>query len=163
MARVEKKVIDRFDGTEYGYMSNFSPHPVNFRGEVYPTSEHAYQAMKTLDPKEQKKIQKAKTPYIAKRLGRSCTLRKDWESVKRDLMFDIVLLKFYQHPNLAKDLVLTGDVKLAEGNTWHDNFFGTCVCSRCGNKGKNQLGKILMEVRTIIADSYDFKKYPFGQ
>jgi predicted NAD-dependent protein-ADP-ribosyltransferase YbiA (DUF1768 family) len=44
-------------------------------------------------------------------------------------------------------LLSTGDMELTEGNWWHDNFYGSCSCVKCGGKGQNNLGKILMDVR----------------
>lgn len=41
-----------------------------------------------------------------------------------------------------KILTKTGDRLLSEGNTWNDTFLGVCK-----GKGKNTLGKILMELR----------------
>ena len=40
----------------YGCFSNFSGHPVNLEGEVWPTTEHYYQAKKFLDPLIQARI-----------------------------------------------------------------------------------------------------------
>lgn len=42
-------MIDRFDGTKYRFLSNFWPAIVFYDGLEYPTTEHAYQAAKTLD------------------------------------------------------------------------------------------------------------------
>ena len=46
-----------------------------------------------------------------------------------------------------KQLLETGDEELIEGNRWHDNVFGSCFCPKCGDKGQNMLGKLLMELR----------------
>ena len=51
---------------------------------------------------------------------------------------------------LKEKLLATGDEELVEGNFWHDNFWGVCSCSKCGNKGQNKLGKLLMQVREEI-------------
>lgn len=94
-----------------------------------------------------------KFPGIAKRMGRNYKeLRPDWEEVKFKIMLRCLRLKFAQ-PSLRKLLLETKDAKLCEGNTWHDNIFGNCVCDRCKNvKGRNQLGKLLMKVRKEIQD-----------
>lgn len=70
-------MIDSFRG-EYAFLSNFYHAPFIVKGIRVDTVEHAFQACKTLDKTEQKKILSAKTPGEAKRLGRKCTLRKDW-------------------------------------------------------------------------------------
>ena len=42
----------------------------------------------------------------------------------------------------------TGGAVLVEGNTWHDNYWGCCTCSRCaGRRGRNNLGRLLMKLR----------------
>jgi ribA/ribD-fused uncharacterized protein len=62
-------------------------------------------------------------------------------------------LKFTQNPELRRRLLDTGDAVLVEGNTWHDNYWGTCTFRRCSKtKGKNMLGKLLMQVRQELAD-----------
>jgi predicted NAD-dependent protein-ADP-ribosyltransferase YbiA (DUF1768 family) len=47
----------------------------------------------------------------------------------------------------SRIFLLTADLEIVENNYWHDNFWGSCTCSRCGRKGENNLGKILMSVR----------------
>src|SRR6185369_12364800 len=82
----------------YSFLSNFFPSPVKFQGNgwatLVPTVEHAYQASKTLDLKQQAKIAGAKTPALAKKLGRSCLLRLDWESVRLLTMDKYLRMKF---------------------------------------------------------------------
>jgi hypothetical protein len=41
---------------------------------------------------------------------------------------------------------------LIEGNWWHDNFYGSCTCNKCVNKGENNLGKILMKIREELLE-----------
>ena len=57
------------------FLSNFYESPMTIQGITYPTNEHFFQAMKTLDPSERKKIASAQTPGRAKRLGRQVKLR----------------------------------------------------------------------------------------
>lgn len=113
-------MIDSFKG-EYRFLSNFSPGQIK-HGEVYPTAEHLYQALKTLDPEERKFVRIAPTPGEAKRRGKKITLREDWDKVKDNIMRMILALKFSQNPNLMKKLLATGDQQLIEGNTWGDTY-----------------------------------------
>jgi hypothetical protein len=141
------RLIDDFQGNYY-FLSNFAPAPVNLDGEEYPTVEHAYQAAKTLEPKDREKIRGLSTPGLARKLGRKLTKRPDWPEVKVEIMRDLVLQKFRGHPDLQKLLLATGEAELVEGNTWHDNFWGNCRCSRCRTSpGQNWLGRLLMNVR----------------
>lgn len=48
-------MITEFDG-KYAFLSNFYHAPFTYDGIEYPTNEHFFQAMKTLDQEERKKI-----------------------------------------------------------------------------------------------------------
>ena len=139
-------MIDKFDG-KYEFLSNFYPSKVTYCGVIYPTVEHAFQAAKTLEFNERLEILNASSPGKAKRLGRKCALRKDWEEIKDDVMYKCIKSKF-QNPELQKLLLETGEEHLVEGTVWHDNYWGNCSCKKCENiQGRNQLGKTLMKVR----------------
>lgn len=139
-------MISVFDG-KYAFLSNFYESPITHDGITYPTNEHFFQAMKTLDINEKKKIAAASTPGQSKRMGRTVTLRSDWEAVKSYYMELGLRLKF-QNSDLAEKLIATGDEELVEGNIWHDNCWGNCTCEQCANKpGENRLGKLLMKIR----------------
>jgi ribA/ribD-fused uncharacterized protein len=125
---------------QYNFLSNF--YSVNVYG--YPSVEHAYQAAKTLDKELRAKIKACKTPAEAKRLGRQLPLRSDWEEIKIEVMETLLKRKF-EHPSLRQKLLATTG-QLVEENTWHDNFWGSCICGRC-RKGDNLLGKLLMKIR----------------
>ena len=132
---------------KYAFLSNFYASPILYEGIVYPTNEHFFQAMKTLDQEERKKIAAADTPGQAKRLGRHVQLRADWERIKVDVMRTGLMLKF-TNAELAQKLIDTGDEELIEGNWWHDNTWGSCHCDACFNiPGRNLLGMLLMELR----------------
>jgi ribA/ribD-fused uncharacterized protein len=137
-------VIDRFDGTEYDFLSNFHPSTIKYDGRVYRTVEHAYQAAKTNEPIDKKRIGNASTPGEAKRHGKRCTLRKDWEAIKNNVMLDLLRVKFSHEPYRSQ-LLATGNSKLIEGNTWGDQYWGVCR-----GKGKNMLGVLLMKVRDEV-------------
>ena len=144
--------IVKFDG-EYRFLSNFVGRVVTPRGTVCETVEHGFQAAKTLDPVEQELVLNCSTPGRAKRQGRKVTLRGDWDEVKLNVMAKLVRWKFQQNPVLGGRLLATGNALLIEGNTWHDNFWGSCTCSRCKNRGKNHLGQILMAVRAQLREA----------
>ena len=146
-------MITEFDG-KYAFLSNFFYAPFVYDGIIYPTNEHFFQAMKTLDQEKRKQIAEAKTPGAAKRMGRQVQLREDWEEVKYAAMRVGVERKFDAHPGLAEKLIATGDAILIEGNSWHDNTWGSCFCPKCAAiAGKNWLGEILMERRKeLVSD-----------
>lgn len=142
-------MILEFEG-KYDFLSNFYPSPIFYDGITYPTNEHFFQAMKTLDQEERKKIAAADTPGKAKRMGRSVELRPDWEKIKVEVMRLGLILKF-QNPDLKEKLLATGDEELIEGNWWCDQFWGSCNCSKhIRTPGRNVLGMLLMELRKEI-------------
>lgn len=136
--------IDRFKD-EWHFLSNFYIAELVWDGIVWPHSEAAYQAAKTLDRATRLRFSKM-SPSATKRAGKTLVLREDWEEVKFEIMYEIVRAKFEQNPDLKQKLIDTGDAYLEEGNMHKDNIWGCCPP---GNKnGKNWLGKILMDLRT---------------
>ena len=146
-ATTQSTKIAEFQG-EYRFLSNFFPAEVVYEGITYPTSEHAYQAAKTLDPEQRKKIAALKTPAEAKTAGRAQKLRDDWETAKFVVMEEVVRYKFTHHDDLAAKLLATGDAILEEGNTWNDQIWG--ISPPNSGKGDNRLGKILMKIRSEL-------------
>ena len=146
-------MIDCFDG-HWAFLSNFYWNEIEFEDITYPTNEHFFQAMKTLDIDERRAIANCRTPGQAKRMGRRVALRSDWEVVKESVMLEGLCLKFADE-QLADWLLETGDEELVEGNDWSDNFWGVCHCEKCrkqGIQGKNRLGHLLMKVRSMIRE-----------
>jgi ribA/ribD-fused uncharacterized protein len=133
-------VIDSFAGRN-SFLSNFFPCKIRFEGITYLTSEHAFQAAKTLDIDERKLIALAPTAGKAKRMGRKLKLRRDWDSVRIEIMEAILRIKF-SDPDLLTRLLETGTEELVEGNNWGDRFWG-----KVNGEGENQLGKLLMKIR----------------
>lgn len=146
LIKEDDNCIEFFDG-DYNFLSNFYEHQVLFDGKLYPTNEHAFQAAKTFDEKEREKIRMAETPSRAKFLGRKVKLRDDWEDVKVQIMYEICLEKF-KDESLKEKLLNTEDKILIEGNTWNDDFWGKCT-----EKGQNNLGKILMKIRSELKNN----------
>lgn len=136
--------IDSFSG-EYRFLSNFYPCQVTLDNETYPSVEHAYQAAKTLDMEERTVLRTTGPANIVKKLGRRVTVRSDWESVKIEIMSDLVWQKFSNNTELKNKLLDTGNCELVEGNWWNDTFWGVC-----NGSGHNYLGQILMAVRNEL-------------
>lgn len=146
---MKRTVIDNFHSKGFEWLSNFFPAPVVYRGVNYNTVEHAYQAAKTLVLAEREQIRMCSTPGKAKRLGREVTMRPDWDKIKLTVMLHLLRQKF-NIPELRDKLLATGDIRLIEGNTWGDTFWG--VCNRTG---MNHLGRLLMQVRSELRGQMD--------
>ena len=128
----------------YRFLSNFEPCDVLFDGIIYPSSENAYQAAKSLDTEVRKKFVDISSTE-SKKLGKIVEIRTDWNNIKLDIMFSIVFDKFTRNSKLGDQLIETGDKYLEETNSWKDTFWGVC-----NGVGKNWLGRILMDVREQI-------------
>ena len=141
-----EKATSSFRGPRH-FLCNFHREALVYKGILYPTAEHAYRQSKAVFESDRHQIAKLKTPGEAKRAGRRIRmLRKDWEEVKVEIMLEIVQVKF-KSIALANMLLATEDEELVEENTWGDKFWGTS-----GGAGKNELGKILMQVREELKE-----------
>lgn len=133
---------------EFFFLSNFYPCKIVWKGKNWGSVEHIFQAEKIYDEKEKEAIRNTPTAKDAKQIANKLEARNGWDGVKEQLMLQLVRSKFVQNLDLYEKLKLTKKRKLIEGNTWHDNFWGDCICEECKNiKGANKLGQILMKVR----------------
>lgn len=139
---MSRHFISTFSG-RYAFLSNFYPHAIEYEGQRYPTSEHAFQAAKTLSPVRRRYIAGLPTPGQAKRAGRELNLRPMWDDIKIAVMEEILRKKFAD-PDLREMLIDTHPRRLVEGNTWGDTFWGVDI--NLGD-GQNYLGKLLMKLR----------------
>jgi ribA/ribD-fused uncharacterized protein len=131
-------------GEPFGEFSNFARFPIKIAGKNWPTSEHYFQAMKFKGQPREEEIRLAGKPMEAARLGRDrkVPLRRDWESVKDNVMREAVRAKFTQHDDLRALLLSTGDARLVE-HTENDSYWG----DGGDGSGRNMLGQILVEIR----------------
>lgn len=128
----------------YAFMSNFYGAPVMYNGIRYVNSENAYQAQK--EPARATDFTNLQ-PNQSKKLGRTLNIRKDWDAVKLQIMYEIVRAKFTQNKPLARQLLRTGQRNIIEENYWNDTYWGVCR-----GTGENHLGKILMRVRSELQE-----------
>jgi len=136
---------------EYFWLSNFFMRPVVIANITFPTNEHFFAANKTLNPEQFMWVVDALSPGIAKRRGRMVTPQPDWKEIRVKVMAIGLYQKYTQHPDLKQKLLDTDDQVLMEGNYWHDNFWGNCVCTKCHDvQGENVLGKLHMELRKLF-------------
>lgn len=141
--------ISSFTG-QYRFLSNFYPAKFLFQGFEWPSSEHAYQAMKRIDESYWSQILDPKTTAaMAKRMGRSVSIDPSFTENRINIMRAILNAKFGDNPDLMQMLQDTAPAYLEEGNTWGDKFWGVC-----NGVGQNHLGKILMSIRDDITRNF---------
>lgn len=128
---------------KYGFLSNFTDSEVY----GYPSVEAAYQACKTVIPKERERFKKAKSGKHAKAMGYYITVRPEWT----DAMFRIKVMwtlckRKFEILHLREKLEATGNVELIhDTSAWKDNFWGNATSHN--DPGMNWHGRILMSIR----------------
>lgn len=137
----EKVILFYSRDDEYGWLSNFERSYQIVNGISYQTNEHYYQAMKANSEEFRKWIADAPNPFAAMKAGRSLREKEmtaNWESIKFRVMLTGLRAKFSQNGQLKQKLLDTGDMPIHE-NSPTDMIWGI--------KGKDMLGKLLMQVR----------------
>lgn len=141
----EKRIF--FYEHEFYVFSNFSSFQLEWRGKLWPTSEHAYHSEKFDDENIKEQIRNTRSAHESIKLTHANRdkYRKNWDDIKLGIMKEILRAKVMQHPYVKKKLLESEDRELIE-DSWRDDFWGW------GPKkdGKNHLGKLWMEVREEI-------------
>lgn len=101
-------------------------------------------------PQIQEKIRQIVSPMDAALEGRNRQnpLRADWEEVKDKVMLQALRMKFSQNPEIAKELLATGDAIIIE-HTRNDDYWA----DGGDGSGKNKLGLLLMKVREELKNA----------
>lgn len=138
----------------WSLIDNFALTPVRYREKVWPTSEHAYAAMKAMTRAQQEKIRFCKSPGEAKMMGRTIRMRPDWDEVKFAFMWEILCAKFAQNDVARCVLMASKGRDIVEGNVWDDRIWGMTPAPAANFEkytgtitGQNALGKMLMAIR----------------
>lgn len=165
-----KKVIDEKDlpilfhgaGEDkgpYKFLDNQAEYPIQVESKQYPTVEHYFQSMKAQefgDKEILEKIERSPSGKAVKALGKLVKnfIKEQWDSKRIEIMARGVRAKFVQHPELQKQLLETGEKQIGEADA-RDSFWGigTSAATELSKdpskwKGQNQLGKILMNLRS---------------
>lgn len=156
---------------QHSFYSNFHPAAITFEDAAlggvltFPSSEHFFQCYKHVDKPELFHQLRNHPMKGLKALARSAPCRPDWESmtgpgfkVKDQVMLYALVHKFYQHSDLLVKMMADKGKILIEGNWWHDNYWGDCMCTNktghhpeCLHSGLNRLGFLLMYVREYLS------------
>lgn len=133
---------------EYGWLSNFSNHPVSIDGIKWPSVEHYYQAQKFCDTDLAERIRNAESAVRTKKLaqGYASEVRADWNEIKEGVMERAVRAKFEQNRKLRKQLLATEQAAIIHRSST-DMWWGRDEAS---GEGENRLGEILMNVRSAL-------------
>lgn len=125
---------------EFYFLSNMYPIEIAIAGYKFTCAEAAFQAAKCISPEDKHRFE-GLDGFEAKQLGKRVKLRPDWNKVRIPLMKRILKVKF-SNPDLLRQLASIRE-DIVEENTWNDKFWGVCR-----GEGRNELGKLLMEIRS---------------
>lgn len=134
---------------EYRFLSNFASTAFYYDGELWPSAEHLYQALKFAGASEEREaIRRLATPQVAREFSKQhATARRDaWYERRVGTMRLTLVLKFSQSPDLKAQLAATGHVDLLHYAPW-DGFWG----SGRNGQGQNIHGKLLMGIRSQLS------------
>ena len=141
----------------FGWMGNMAPYPVTYEGQEYKTTEALFQALRFEGfPDIQQKIMAEKSPMSAKLVAKEhkqVLIDNGYEVMgKKDVenMRLCVKLKLEQHPDLAQQLIDTGNAVIIENCTSRPEGSGVFWGSAKKDNqwvGKNVLGEVLMDFR----------------
>lgn len=135
---------------ENNALSNKYPCSVEWDGIAFPSAEAAFQSTRFADRGARIRFSKL-PPFKAEYEGRRARVTASgWENAKYDLMYGILKLKFL-NPKFRSALLETGDAKIVISNLNHEHEWGSCACSRCRGSGRNNLGKLLMQLRSELS------------
>lgn len=135
----------------FGWLGNMSPHPVVHNGRPYRTTEALFHCLRFQNhPEIAERIRAERSPMGAKRVSREHFAELSEGELARDIEFMRICLrlKVQQHPELAKQLVGTGDLPIIEDVTRRPRGKRWGMALEGGEwVGENLLGVLWMELR----------------
>lgn len=132
----------------YGAFSNLFRREIEFEGDRFITSEHAYQAGKARKPEVKAWLMAAPSPALLAMAAHGLyywDITPGWSKIKFDRMRRVLRAKFSQHADLRELLLSTGESRLVESAT-EDNPVNR-LWGEVNGVGENMLGVMLMELR----------------
>jgi ribA/ribD-fused uncharacterized protein len=134
-----------FIESRWSYLSPFSAHRIDVRGETFATVEHAYQASRILPGPERDATKNAPSPMDAWREGQRHKNNRDLQVPgfdKYSVMEELFRAKLAQHADIVDILRESGERELHK--VWAtDSYWGTGA----DGSGENQMGKLWMKLR----------------
>ena len=133
---------------QYYAFDNFSAYAIELWGQLFPTSEHAYQWKKFIfsNSPTAELILSARSARDTKVISEAhiTEVSQEWHFVKVDYMEEILRAKIHQHKKVKSLLLETKGKDIIE-NSPTDMFWGIGT-----GEGKNELGKLWMKLRSEL-------------
>jgi ribA/ribD-fused uncharacterized protein len=159
---IQSKVVSFYKTDEYyGLLSNMKGRQkLIINNIVFYSSESIYQVLRYPDNKQiQEQIYKERSPLIAKRISQKYLeyTRKDWEEVKNNIMRFSLRVKAMQSTEFKNVLMNTSGMDIVEISR-KDDYWGAIKINDNELKGKNVLGRLLMELRFEVEKDLIIKR-----
>lgn len=133
-------------------LSNKYNSSVEFEGMEYPSVENAFQASKFSDKYKRMRFARM-APFSAEYNGnRSKPDNPGWEMKRFDIMYGLLERRAKNDPEFRSALLDTPDREMIVTNLNHEHFWGVCECSKCRSYGENNLGKMLLQLKSAIKE-----------
>lgn len=142
--------------------SNFYKTSFSYKGHTFETSEQAFMWCKAIHFNDMNTanalLEMGDDPMGAKMLGRMVQGYDEytWDSVREQYMYEVCLEKYKQNADIRQQILDTGDLHLVEASPT-DKIWGIGLDEKSPDiyieskwKGRNLLGKVLMQVREQI-------------
>lgn len=146
---------------KFGLLSNMKGRLILYVNDLFFTSSEAiYQSFRFPNNINlQKIIAKEKSPLIAKRIAKKYVneTREDWEQIKNDLMRISLRIKLLESEEFQQLLKLTIGKEIIEISR-KDDYWGVIPIDDNIFRGKNVLGRLLMELREEFIRGLALKK-----
>lgn len=146
----EREAVGFYD-REFYIFSNFAATEIVYDDTRYPTTEHAYQALKfrETNPDIFRMILEAPSPHEAKKLAARAHRHQDpeWESKKLEVMEALLREKLERHSYVAKKLLQSSGHEICEDSPY-DSYWGIGP----DGSGANHLGKLWIKLRAELED-----------
>lgn len=141
----------------HGWLGNMAPYPIEYEGDMYPTSEALFQALRFGDAASRAMIRAQTSPMAAKMVAKDNAARmtvKQFGDADVDNMRLVLRFKTEQHPQLVTLLLATGDATIIEDVSARSRsasslFWGAALVDGTWT-GRNELGKLWMARRAEL-------------
>lgn len=148
--------IDNFNGY-FDFLNNEYPCCVYFDGLPFKSVAYAYQAARSTQRHIREKISLADTPMELYDIASKIEDPENWNSQRLKMMEMIVRDKFRRNRDLREKLKATADRELL--NTYSDPTISNIFWGIVENKGQNQLGRLLEQIRNDINHNMELEKW----
>lgn len=152
-----KNEVVTFKSTKakFGGLSNMAPgYSIRVNDIIIPTAEALYQACRyPLFPAIQHEIIEQNSPMTAKMISRKYlkNTRQDWEDVKYSIMYWALKVKLSQNFNKFSEVLKETNKKPIVELSNRDKDWAAVEIEKNQLKGKNALGRLLMQLREEYA------------